>query len=81
MLYAKNSFSLQTLTVPNKKGLEMIPNVPGLLSYRADKKQLYVNEGSKWQELSNEPEVRLSSFNEYSKKLNKLIRNILITLR
>ena len=41
----------------DKKSLEKIPNVPGLLSYRKDDKQLYVNQGSKWQALSKEKEV------------------------
>ena len=59
-----NYFSLQTLTVSDKKSLEKVPNVPGLLSYRTDNKQLYVNQGSKWQELSNESEV---SYDDYSR--------------
>ena len=50
-------FSIQTLTTSDKKSLEIIPDVPGFLAYRADKKKLYVNEGSKWQALSNEKEV------------------------
>ena len=50
-------FSLQTLTTFDKKSLEMIPDVPGLLAYRTDKKQLYVNEGSKWKALNDEQEV------------------------
>ena len=50
-------FFLQTLTTSDQKGLEMIPDVPGLLAYRADKKQLYVNEGSKWKALNDEQEV------------------------
>ena len=53
---------LQTLTTSDKKSLELIPDVPGLLAYRADKKQLYVNEGSKWKALSNEQEVGLLIF-------------------
>ena len=48
---------MQTLTVADRKSFKKIPNVPGLLSYRADKKQLYVNNGSKWQPLNNEEEV------------------------
>ncbi|XP_028393393.1 uncharacterized protein LOC114517773 isoform X1 [Dendronephthya gigantea] len=47
-----------TLTVADKKGFKKIPNVPGLLSYRKDNQQLYVNNGSKWQPLDNEGEVR-----------------------
>ena len=50
-------YSFQTLTTSDKKSLEMIPNVPGLLAYRADKKRLYVNEGSKWKALNDEQEV------------------------
>ena len=50
-------YSLQTLKTSDKKSLEMIPDVPGLLAYRADKKQLYVNEGSKWKALNDEQEV------------------------
>jgi hypothetical protein len=45
------------LTVSNKESFEKIPNVPGLLSYRADNKHLYVNEGSEWQALSTKEEV------------------------
>ena len=48
---------MQTLTVADRKAFKKIPNVPGLLSYRADKKQLYVNNGSNWQSLDNEEEV------------------------
>ena len=58
-------FSFQTLTTSDKKSLEMIPNVPGLLAYRADKKRLYVNEGSKWKALSNEQEVGLLIFSAH----------------
>ncbi|XP_028402956.1 uncharacterized protein LOC114525736 [Dendronephthya gigantea] len=46
-----------TLTVSDKKSLEKTPNVPGLLSYRKDDKQIYVNQGSKWQALSKKKEV------------------------
>ena len=53
---------LQTLTTSDKKSLGFIPHVPGLLAYREDKKQLYVNEGSKWKALSNEQEVGLLIF-------------------
>ena len=43
----------------NKKSLEQIPEVPGLLSYRKDNGELYVNQGSQWQALNNKKEVRL----------------------
>ncbi|CAB4014093.1 Hypothetical predicted protein, partial [Paramuricea clavata] len=45
-----------TLTVSDKESFDKIPDVPGLLSYRKDDKQLYVNQGSKWQALSTEQE-------------------------
>ena len=48
---------LQTLTVTGKKSFENIPDVPGLLSYRTDNKQLYVNEGTKWEPLGKDEEV------------------------
>jgi hypothetical protein len=47
------------LTVSDKESFEKIPDVPGLLSYRKDDKQLYVNQGSKWEALSTEQEVSL----------------------
>ena len=49
------------MTVPDQKSFEKIPDVPGLLSYRTDDKQLYVNQGSKWQALSTAQEVSLGS--------------------
>ncbi|CAB4023147.1 Hypothetical predicted protein, partial [Paramuricea clavata] len=45
-----------TLTVSDKESFDKIPDVPGLLSYRKDDKQLYINQGSKWQALSTEQE-------------------------
>jgi hypothetical protein len=48
------------LTVSDKESFEKIPDVPGLLSYRKDDKQLYVNQGSNWQALSTEKEVSLN---------------------
>ncbi len=56
-LRKKFTFLLQTLTVSDKDNFEKIPDVPGLLSYRADNQQLYVNQGSKWQALGKEKEV------------------------
>ncbi|CAB4011397.1 Hypothetical predicted protein [Paramuricea clavata] len=47
-----------TLTVSDKESFDKIPDVPGLLSYRKDDKQLYVNQGSKWQALSTEQELQ-----------------------
>ncbi|CAB4015197.1 Hypothetical predicted protein, partial [Paramuricea clavata] len=47
-----------TLTVSDKESFEKIPDVPGLLSYRKDDKQLYVNQGSNWQALSTEQELQ-----------------------
>jgi hypothetical protein len=64
------------LTVPDQKSFERIPDVPGLLSYRTDDKQLYVNQGSKWQALSTEQEVSLGSGNNhhigYTQALDKM---------
>ena len=53
------------MTVPDQKSFERIPDVPGVLSYRTDDKQLYVNQGSKWQALSTEQEVSLGSGNNH----------------
>ena len=47
--------------MPDQKSFERIPDVSDLLSYRTDDKQLYVNQGSKWQALSTEQEVSLGS--------------------
>ena len=48
---------MQTLTVADRKAFKKIPNVPGLLSYRADNQQLYVSNESEWQSLAYEDEV------------------------
>ena len=49
---------LQTLSVVNKNALDSLPLVPGLLSYRKDNEELYVNNGYQWYALSKEKEVR-----------------------
>ncbi|CAB4004689.1 Hypothetical predicted protein [Paramuricea clavata] len=66
-----------TLTVSDKEIFEKIPNVPGLLSYRSDNKQLYVNQGSKWQALGNEKEVQELKYeqNKGLKTLENKLRN------
>lgn len=35
----------------------MILNVPGLFSYRKERKQLYVNEGLEWRAVTDDKEV------------------------
>ena len=37
--------------------MEKIPAVPGFVLYRIDNKQLYYNNGSKWQAVSTKEEV------------------------
>ncbi|CAB3991977.1 Hypothetical predicted protein, partial [Paramuricea clavata] len=58
-----------TLTVSDKESFDKIPDVPGLLSYRKDDKQLYVNQGSEWQALSTEQEECLLIIKLYSLNL------------
>ncbi|XP_028393389.1 uncharacterized protein LOC114517771 [Dendronephthya gigantea] len=62
----KRFFNEGTLTVADEDSLEKILNVPGLLSYREDNQQLYVNNGSEWQSLAYEDEIR---------KLQQEVRN------
>ncbi|XP_028393240.1 uncharacterized protein LOC114517654 [Dendronephthya gigantea] len=54
----KSSLNEGTLTVSDKESLKKIPDVPGLVSYRKDDKQLYFNQGSNWQALSTEKEFQ-----------------------
>ena len=46
--------------------MEKIPAVPGFVLYRVDNKQLYYNNGSKWQAISTKIEV--SSENKIATK-------------
>ena len=47
----------QTLTVSNKEKQDNIPSIPGLVSYRKDNNNLYVNNGTIWKPLSNRKQV------------------------
>jgi hypothetical protein len=60
------------LTVSDKESFDKIPDVPGLLSYRKDDKQLYFNQGSNWEALGTEQEVSLDI-----KKYNSITINLL----
>ena len=57
---------LQTVSVKNKAGLQKVPPVSGLLTYRKDNEELYVNNGSQWNALSNEKEVSIFLFRTFS---------------
>ena len=50
-------FVSQTIAVSDKESFEKIPQIPGLLTYREDNKQLYVNKGPGWEALSSEKDV------------------------
>jgi hypothetical protein len=47
----------QTLTVPNKERQDNIPPIPGLVLYRKNNNNLYVNNGTTWKTLSNQKQV------------------------
>ena len=49
---------LKVVVVPNNVTAEKVPNVPGLLQYRKDKKKLYLRANKTWNLLAQEKEVR-----------------------
>jgi hypothetical protein len=47
--------------VPNKEKQDNIPPIPGLVLYRKDNNNLYVNNGTTWKTLSNQKQVGSST--------------------
>ena len=64
------------MTVSDDESFKKIPDVLGLVSYRVDNKKLYVNQGTKWQALSSEPEVSLNSIKVIYDVFEALITSI-----
>ena len=52
--------------MPNKPGLDKVPLVKGLISYREDNSKLYVTNGKTWEALGEEKQV-----NKQVKLINK----------
>ena len=49
---------LQVVVVNNNDTLQKLPNIEGLLSYRADNRKLYLRGKHHWKTMANDGEVR-----------------------